>query len=373
MNNEDSELKEACESIMNEVTASEDELKKTIIGYDLYKSGQYRRSGLNRRISKTAVAAVVIICCVILIGGGVVYAFYRDAITDHFFGKDSEPAKELYNSEDRVYSFGRNKIVLHGTICDESTGVAYLSFEAYDSESETCNDKSTVWSDLTFLGSVEPEMQRHISLIGCTVGEDNYYIIISNCDGYQCRTTGNISFFKCYFNPETNIDDNSFGYLVLDEKGIQDFLNDYKNMDVDRILYGDDERYYLKPMEEQGFDMERVQPEMLALLDKHGLERISRDNLIVRSVDVDGVSVVLGKTDCFIKYNMKDKIDRIALVREDGTEIQIIKNGELTNNGHYAFGEVDKKSGDVFYQYGYGLVLGDKENVTIIINDNTIR
>lgn len=34
---------------------------------------------------------------------------------------------------------GRNKIVLHGTICDESTGVAYLSFEAYDSESETCN------------------------------------------------------------------------------------------------------------------------------------------------------------------------------------------------------------------------------------------
>ena len=144
-------------------------------------------------------------------------------------------------------------------------------------------------------------------------------------------------------------------------------------MDVDRILYGDDERYYLKPMEEQGFDMERVQPEMLALLDKHGLERISRDNLIVRSVDVDGVSVVLGKTDCFIKYNMKDKIDRIALVREDGTEIQIIKNGELTNNGHYAFGEVDKKSGDVFYQYGYGLVLGDKENVTIIINDNTIK
>lgn len=373
MNKEDIEIKEAYIAIMDEVAASEDELERTIANYDLYRLDNCRNRLIKRKLSKVALVAIVAICSVILLSGVLVYAFYHDAISEYFFGKDSNKITEIYNREDKVYSFGRNKIVLHGTICDESTGVAYLSFEAYDSESETCNDKSTVWSDLTFLGSVEPEMQRHISLIGCTVGEDNYYIIISNCDGYQCRTTGNISFFKCYFNPETNIDDNSFGYLVLDEKGIQDFLDDYKNMDVDRILYGDDERYYLKPMEEQGFDMERVQPEMLALLDKHGLERISRDNLIVRSVEVDGISVVLGKTDCFIKYNMKDKIDRIALVREDGTEIQIIKNGELTSNGHYAFGEVDKKSGDVFYQYGYGLVLGDKENVTIIINDNTIR
>ncbi len=373
MNDEEKELIRACTSILDEIEVSDEEIEKAISNYNMSKTDHFVNIKGKRKISRTAIAVTAAICCLVLISGGIAYAFYHDAIIDYFFGQDSNKANVFYNSENRVYSFGKNKLVLHGTICDESTGVAYLSFEAYDSENTPIKDKLEVQTGTAFIGSLDPLMRRNISLISYIAGDDVYYIIISNCNGWQCRTIGNISYLKCYFNPEINKKDNSFGYLVLDKNGVQEFLNDYNALDVNQILYGGDERNFLKLMDEQGFDIKQVQPEMLELLDNHGLEKINSDNLTVKYVNIDGVSVILGKTDCFVKYNLKDNIDRISVLREDGTVIQIIKDGELVTNGQYSYGGIDEKSGDVYYQYGYGLVLDDKEKVAVIINDSIIK
>ena len=372
MNNEDIEIKEVCIAIMDEVTASEDELERTIANCDLYESDHCRNRLIKRKLSKVALVAIVAICSVILLSGVLVYAFYHDAISEYFFGKDGNKITEIYNREDKVYSFGRNKIVLHGTICDNATGVVYLSFEIEDLDGCTLEDEIKV-SPLSFLGQIDAEMQRHLSLLNCKIGNDDCYIIFSNCDGFQCRIVKNMFFVKCYINQNAIKDDKYFGCLVLDRVGFQSLLDEYSSLDVNEILYAGNERYYEFSVENQFFDIKQVQPEMMELLEKHGLERIKQDNLTVKYVDVDSASVVFGKTDCYVKYNMNDNIESITLIREDGTELQIIKNGELVNNGQYAYGGVDKKSGDVYYQYGYGFVLDDQEKIIIKINDSVIR
>lgn len=359
---DEKDFKEKCKAIYSEVSASEN-LKYKVLHAPV--SEEKRRYGWCRTASAIVAAAAI---CVLLIGGGVVYALNHAAIKDYFFTNSDKEFETVYQSLNREYIVGKNRVQLQGVINDKEIGVGYLSF-AVCNEDGTPVEKITGESgDASLAG---PGLGRHTSVDHICAGEDDIYVVMAYSEAY-IRTIDHSNFYLKFFTDKEIEDEDKkeFRFTVLDKDSWNRLKNEVGELKEEELMQYDLSEYPETGVAKPLFNQAEVQPELMEILEKYGLEEIHYEPMTTQVVNTDKCRLIIGRTDVMLDLNQNEEIGSLVLKRKDGTETVLIQDGRIAWNGKHGVGETASNQGTV-YRFEYGYVLGEKEKVEVIL-DGTV-
>ena len=359
---DEKDFKEKCKAIYSEVSASEN-LKYKVLHAAV--SEEKRRFGWCRTASAIVAAATI---GVLLLGGGVVYALNHAAIKDYFFRNSDKEFETVYQSLNREYLVGKHRVQLQGVINDKEIGVGYLSF-AVCNEDGTPVEKITGESgDASLAG---PGLGRHTSVDHICAGEDDIYVVMTYSEAY-IRTIDHSNFYLKFFTDKEIEDEDKkeFRFTVLDKASWNRLKNEVGELKEEELMQYDLSEYPETGVAKPLFNRAEVQPELMEILEKYGLEEIHYEPMTTQVVNTDKCRLIIGRTDVMLDLNQNEEIGSLVLKREDGTETVLIQDGRIAWNGKHGVGETASNQGTV-YRFEYGYVLGEKEKVEVIL-DGTV-
>ncbi len=321
------------------------------------------------KLPRISAAAIILLVCISFFGGITVFAISSDPIREFLFGKDSVGFEKIYKPVEREYVFGKHKLILHGVVADQKTGVSYLSVEGEALYGDKASDTIIIESYTGLLRHEQTDIYRRIPVVSYSIGEDVLYIIFTNCDGWQCRKDGDYSYFKCYMSAETAYSEKKkFGFLILDEIGFENLVGDLHKLTQELLNNSNKIESYGNPEYIETTDRTLLQDGIQDKLEEYGLKNVEASDMAIAEIFEDNFTAILGRTDIFLEYDSNYYIYDLVVKREDGTEILIIHDNKIVKNGQAGLFSVDSTKGKKYYQYEYGLVLGENEKVSVVLN-----
>ena len=308
----------------------------------------------------TVAAALV---CVLLLGSITVYAFNHEAIKEFLFGKAEDKAfEEVYIPMEKEYPFGTHKLVLNGTIYDEATNIAYMSFEFQDSEG------NVVLLDRTNHHSLD----EHNVMGFCTsaqsyrVGNDEIYIIFTY-PGAIFFTPDDTNYFLRVDKGSDYHEENKLQFVIMDENSWADANSKISEIDTS-FLYQIDKEYFLETGDIRFLaTKEDFMPQVLSILKEYGLTSFETKGLTGKEFKTDKCQVTVGRTNILVAYNDKE-VNNVILRREDGTELELIRNGICNLNLGGMFGDCGEQGNEKIARLEFGGIFNENEILTLIVD-----
>ena len=104
------------------------------------------------------------------------------------------------------------------------------------------------------------------------------------------------------------------------------------------------------------------------IFDKYGMIYFDCSGIPVQTIENKYVEAYIGRTDIFVIIDTADK-HNITMVREDGTEFQLMKDGAwLIKEYALHIGDSIDNDNRRIYEASYGFVLGEDEKVKLVVD-----
>jgi len=313
------------------------------------------------------VAAIAV--CVLLLGGITVYAFNHVAIKEFLFGKaDDETFEEVYVPIEKEYQFGTHKLVLGGTIYDDATDIAYMSFEVYDSEGKKVLFDAT---NTAFLGDkIKAAMGFKTATWCCKAGDDKINLLFTYNGAISSAPDENGTYFLRVDKKREgdDIENKKLQFAIMDEETWGKANAEVNEIDVSD-LHQIDKDYYLETGKVIWLATEDdFMPQILEILNKYGLNNFESKGLTGKEIVADKCKVIVGRTDILVMFNANDGQD-ITLRMEDGTEYKLVEDGQFNLCLGGKFGHASSfENGDTTAFLEWGGVTKENEELTLIVD-----
>ena len=308
----------------------------------------------------TVAAALV---CVLLLGSITVYAFNHEAIKEFLFGKAEDKAfEEVYIPMEKEYPFGTHKLVLNGTIYDEATNIAYMSFEFQDS------DGNVVLPDNTHHHRLGEHNVKGFctNVVSYCVGNDEIYFIFTYSEAIY-STYDDTNYFLRVDKGSDYLEENKLQFVIMDEDSWADANSKISEIDTSALNQIDME-YFLETDKIRHLATgEDFMPQVLNVLEKYGLTSFETKCLIEKEFKTDKCKVTVGRTNILVVYNDKE-VNNVILRREDGTEIELIRNGICNLNLGGMFGSCGGQGDEKIARLEFGGIFNENEILTLIVD-----
>ena len=343
-------------------------------GADIISIRRKRRYGLSR-----AAVAVIAFASVLVLGGGAVWAMTASPLRDFFFKNSDKQYEEIYTNIGKKYEFKNIDLILEESIYDKAVGSGYTSISVWDKEGNPVvlqGNTEMFWGNFneTFEDAVMD--LRGSAMSGYRIGEDVFYLLAVNADGYSGKYRGNTIFrhFRGRKNEERVLYKNEMEYIVLNEEQYSGLYNDLVALSENKesmVIYNNKlERnvpYYR-------FDTD--QPDVIEVLDRYDPVKVQTIDVPAQEIMIDNLKITVGRTDMVLEYKEKEcDLSSFALLREDGTRIDfkrklVFPQWEASEyeKGYSTSGATEYDDGFIRFVYNLGFILGVDEKVTIEAN-----
>lgn len=355
----DNAFGDACKETFGGVKASE-ELRTSVLGAYDRKGSRARRA-----IGTSALTAAAASVCVLLLGGGVGYALSHSSIRDFFFPFAGAEFEEVYTTTDREYRIGSHKVMLDGVIYDETAKVGYLSLHFLQADGSEEGNHFSVMSKEDSLGA--GLLNRHLISQHFSIGGDDLFFIATYVDSLITTHDGANQYLKFFEEDVEKKENCKVRYAILDREKWTALKSEIDALDSDELIQFD-----LSGFQETGkakalFDWDTVQPEVMEILEKYGLEEIDYKRTPAQIIDTGKCRVIVGRTEVLLEYNQDTMIGKLLLRREDGSELLLIENNKVMWEGHCGTGLISD-NGSAMYRFEPGYVLEENERVSVILD-----
>ena len=106
--------------------------------------------------------------------------------------------------------------------------------------------------------------------------------------------------------------------------------------------------------------------QVISILEKYGLTGFESRDFTGKVFVTNKCKVTVGRTNIMVDYNADDRCD-ITLRREDGTELELIKNGAANLNLGF-FGHYGGNGSRLTAWLEFGGVIKKNEDLTLIVD-----
>jgi len=308
---------------------------------------------MNRGFKHGVGFVAMIAACIILLGGVTAYAFNYEAINKFLFGKTDETIfNEVYTSLEKEYVIGNHKLVLNGTIYDDATDVAYISFNVLDNEGKSVSIDNMKCQE--FLGG--SEKLGYETMTQCfKAGDDKLYFLLTYTDMMYVSPVGeNNTYVICANKTDEgeDVENKQIQYAIMDEEAWLKANEEVNKLDFSYMSVTDSD--YMPPV--------------LDILDNYGLTSIESKNLTGTRIAADKCEVVVGRTNIMVSYNENNGQD-IILMMEDGTKYELVKDGKIDLTLGDYFGKISGNgNGEMTAILGFGGITKENEDLTLIVD-----
>ena len=269
----------------------------------------------------------------------------------------------VYTNPQMVEMNNNYKLTYEGLTYDEVLRVGYFTLFAERKDGKTIDVEDSIYVT-SCVNQFRYNTNKNLKFVygfSCRAGYKNINIIMSPVNA--------ISQMGSY-------EDDGFRFRVKFSTGEAD--NDRKDNDL-KVLFLNDEEFLEFIHKTRAIEKPE---EVFKYMEELGMAIPEYSAIYKKTVSNDIITVKVGRTDIKAEWNPENNIKSIVIVRENGTETEVLKNGILqmttgknpmmfsTHRPYY--GNVDVAD-NVIYIYPYGDMLREDEDVTIIVDGEILE
>lgn len=320
-----------------------------------------RRSG---RMLKYAAAACLVLAITGLGTLGVFALTSKHPLTAYFpQSKTLEEGDTVFTESDIIVGTKENKeysISYDGLIYDDVLKVGYLSVFCSRNDGQPVTDTSVCRNKIVspyFEGTLKGLISPNLSFNEITAGDVTLYVFT--------YPAASVSTFL-------RLEDNgvrTYIKLLVDDNRFEDPAYDFQMAVLTEAQYNQ----FVETA--QGMTSPE---ENMALLTDYGMSAPEYTSAYLRTVSNDLVTAKIGRTDVRAEWNAESGVDSIVIVREDGSELTAVENGQCLWNvlagENVRMGYGSKGEGMITTMIiPYGDILREDETVRIKVNGEVVE
>ncbi len=310
-----------------------------------------------RRLPKVA-SIVIVLICVMALGGVGVWAMTSSPLKDYFFDNSDKEFAEIYNAEGKEYFFGSYKLLYEGSVFDNATGDGLLHFSVWDKDGKPVDIKDAQSRITKRTGAFEGLNADQLIMrfiIPDTLADidgDRCYILLMYMDTCIKDYEDNNVFMRIHRHNNTGRDyfsEKNLRFVILNEDDLSKLKTDIESLDTKKITDSLTESDILKMLSSSG----TMQPEIVEILGKYNVLTAENDNSEPQVILVAGLKITVGRMKMKLEYEEDCKVDKFAIIKEDGTKTTISRQTQFNRDGevYYHWGP-ENQNDEVLYIQG---------------------
>lgn len=388
---------------MSRISASE-ELKDYLRGIAENTQFQdvrhgYRKMNFTRRFAMTVCLAFL----GILFLGGTVYAVMQKNLLGRFFYVvDEVDMDEILIQKDVVYDVGNHLFTLEGVAYNEMTRAGCLtvfvqnkdgseptSFRSFSCKDIIVNNMNEYYPEETFCWKISGDiggnqfslsrLSHDILRQGIQIDNDVIYLALypfEGCLTQFVKEDGGVRFYLDF-----QISDLS--HVNREKEAWSKYNIEVNSLDIYELL-GSGLRFHIFTDEEWKSLTEKTNQcataqEFCEIWEAAGFAPVECKQIVTQVFADERLQVLVGQTNVRVCFNVENTarkdIKNICIIKNDGTRIVIMENGEPMQSRSEVSGTTysSDKTGIISFAYHLGEVLPDRENVRVEVDGEVLK